>query len=721
MMIQPEHFYSFDEFQLDVPKRRLLRNGNLVPLKPKAFDLLAVLVEHNGTLLTKDDLFRLVWEEQIVEESNLTVSMSAIRRALGEQAKNPRYITTVSGRGYYFNADLQDKNDEDLIIESHKISKITVEEEIETNEISEIKKLPESSISNVFRKVHPIFYGSVLVILLFGGFFFLNRENPNSNSIFSFRRLTTNGKAIKTAISSDQKMFAFSQEENDGKQSLWLGQIDGSNSFQILPPTLQTIATITFSPDNKYIYFSLYESDSSPFGTLYRMKVFGGVTEKIKENIWGQISFSPDGKQFIFVRNDDSSNESSLIIADTNGENEQKILSRPLNLKFSAWDLSWSPDGKQIAVGALINEKSKDIQILTVDLADNSAKQLTNYEWVSISNLKWQKDSKGLVAIAVEKNADLERQIWQISFPEGKVKKLISDLNLYSSLDLSGDEMLVTQGQYFSNIWIAPADNLTSAKQITFDMLGKQTGWNGVAWAGNEHIVYTSAVGSSETIWIMNPDGSNQKQLVLEGRINNNVSLPKDGSFVVFASNRSGKNEIWRINSDGNDLKQLTTIGENSYPNVSPDGKFIVYSSLQNNVDSLWKISADGGEPVRLTEKTLAFSAVSPDGKMIVGGYGKGKIALISSESGEPLKTFDAPLTSNFRLGFHWTPDGNFITYRDWKNGIWKQSINGGEPKRIENLPNEKLYGYGWSADGKTLAFSRGTVIRDVVLIKNTN
>ena len=99
--------YRFDEFELDVPKRQLRREGAIVELKPKAFDLLRVLVENQGKLLSKDDLFRMVWENQIVEESNLTVNMSQIRKALGERASEPRYITTVSGQGYRFVGDVR--------------------------------------------------------------------------------------------------------------------------------------------------------------------------------------------------------------------------------------------------------------------------------------------------------------------------------------------------------------------------------------------------------------------------------------------------------------------------------------------------------------------------------------------------------------------------------------------------------------------------------------
>lgn len=92
--------YDFGPFRLDVAGRQLLRDGESVPLKPKAFDLLSVLVEHRGRLLSKDDLFRLVWPGTIVEESSLTQNVYELRRAL---ASDPRCsIENVPRRGYRF-------------------------------------------------------------------------------------------------------------------------------------------------------------------------------------------------------------------------------------------------------------------------------------------------------------------------------------------------------------------------------------------------------------------------------------------------------------------------------------------------------------------------------------------------------------------------------------------------------------------------------------------
>src|SRR6266850_3867850 len=122
--------YEFDEFQLDVIRRQLSRSGEIVPLYSKAFDLLLVLVEKGGTVLTKDELLEAVWPGQILEEANLTVTMSVVRKALGERASQPRYIVTIPGRGYRFAANFHEPREADrgLVIESQTISEITVEE-----------------------------------------------------------------------------------------------------------------------------------------------------------------------------------------------------------------------------------------------------------------------------------------------------------------------------------------------------------------------------------------------------------------------------------------------------------------------------------------------------------------------------------------------------------------------------------------------------------------
>lgn len=107
-MTEPESTqYAFGPFLLDTRERRLLRDGVAIPLTLKALDLLQALVENQGHLVTKDELMRRVWPDAVVEENNLTVTISALRKALGEGPTDRQYIETVPRRGYRFVADLR--------------------------------------------------------------------------------------------------------------------------------------------------------------------------------------------------------------------------------------------------------------------------------------------------------------------------------------------------------------------------------------------------------------------------------------------------------------------------------------------------------------------------------------------------------------------------------------------------------------------------------------
>src|SRR6202162_2485770 len=93
----PPERYRFGSFELQPDTRRLLKDGTTISLRPRAFDLLAALVDRAGHLVTKDELLDQVWPKMVVEEAALHVQVSALRRVVGSDA-----ITTVSGRGYQF-------------------------------------------------------------------------------------------------------------------------------------------------------------------------------------------------------------------------------------------------------------------------------------------------------------------------------------------------------------------------------------------------------------------------------------------------------------------------------------------------------------------------------------------------------------------------------------------------------------------------------------------
>ncbi len=105
--LETNRLYAFGPYRLDRQARVLLRDRTIVPLTPKVLDTLAVLVEHRGAVVSKEELLNAVWPDTFVEESNLSQNVSVLRKALGQDPDNLTYIETVSKRGYRFVAEVR--------------------------------------------------------------------------------------------------------------------------------------------------------------------------------------------------------------------------------------------------------------------------------------------------------------------------------------------------------------------------------------------------------------------------------------------------------------------------------------------------------------------------------------------------------------------------------------------------------------------------------------
>jgi Tol biopolymer transport system component/DNA-binding winged helix-turn-helix (wHTH) protein len=716
--------FKFGEFEIDADRRLLLKDGQSVALNSKTFDLLLTLVEHRGKVVSKDELLDKVWEGQFVEEANLKVQVSTLRKVFGEKRNENRFIATVPGRGYSFVAELE--NDSEIVVESHRLSRILVEEEISESDLNDHAASPEidlisgrpSTLDRIKRNGLAFAGGIVIVAALIGGYFFLRWRGSKNIPLqqISIRRLTNIGNVSVATIAPDGKLFAYAAHDGD-QESVWVGHVDGGEPLQIRPPANVIYLALKFAPDGSSLYYTA--SESFVPGTLYRIPVFGGAPEKIRDN-FRTLTFSPDGKRFAFIRYDEKRNAYVLMVDAATGNDESELAVLP-NEKAVDWrSASWSPDGRTIALAAAVG--AGEMTIFTFNIADGSVKRLASRSWYGVGPTTWVDDGGGLVATIIDKHA-LNTQLWYVSFPDGEVRRLTTDLNSYGFVSASRDGSLLTlEGNEQSNIWTAPSANLSSSKQVTFSSPGQNEGWSGVVWTYDGRIVYTADADIGTNLWIMDADGKNRKQITPNGGINYDPSVTADGRYLIFQSNRGGQWAVWRSGLDGSDLLQLTGDAEAGQPNVSPDGKWIVYESSFDGGGELWRISIDGSQPVKLSDKTAEWPQISPDGKFIACGLNIGsemQLAILPIDGGEPLKTFKLPRLYNFRWGAHWTPDGEAITYRDWALGIWKQDIAGGEPQRLEGLPEEKLAAYSWSPDGSKLAFSRLNEPRDVILIKD--
>ena len=529
--------------------------------------------------------------------------------------------------------------------------------------------------------------------------------------------LTSSGKAGFSAISPDGRYVAHMVNGSEGT-SLWMRQVATSSSVQIVPPSDKWFLGVTFSPDGNYIYYVAGEK-SSETATLYQMPVLGGPPKKLVEDLSTPVTFSPDGRQVTFIRSGFPNAEDSLIIASLDEAKERKLVTRKPPNYFVTYEgaPAWSPDGKTIAYASYVQGKGNlyQMNVFGLNLADGTEKALpSSQKWDWIDCVAWLRDGSGLLLNAIELGGQ-SSQIWQLS-SGGEARRITNDLNNYYGLDLTADSntLVTSQVNRTSNIWIAPGGDSSRARQIT----SGTNNYRNLEWTPDGKLVFESG----SDIWIIEADGSGQKQLTTEGR-NNRMPSACAGGYIVFSSNRQGARRIWRMDLDGSNQKQLTSGDMENFPTCSPDGKWVLYASSGSGVQNLWKAPIDGGNAVQLTNRFSGRPIISPDGKLIAVKYvndpssRKIVMALIPFEGGEPVKLLDIP-------GFfvHWSPDGRAIHYLDNRGGssnLWSRPIDGGPPKQLTDFRGDTLFSFAWSVDGKQLAVSRGTDTHDVVLISN--
>jgi Tol biopolymer transport system component len=526
-------------------------------------------------------------------------------------------------------------------------------------------------------------------------------------------RLTSTGKATDAAISPDGK-YVVHVVDDGGQQSLWMRQVSTSSNVQISAPADVSYVSLTFSPDGDYLYYVFWDK-KNPFA-LYQMPVLGGTAKKLITDIDSIVTFSPDGKQFAFLRGYPTRGELTVQVANADGTSEHKLATRKLGIGPFG-DPAWSPDGKVIAFPVENTGANGDFMTLVeARTADGSGKAISSQRWWRVGHMAWLRDGSGLIFTAREGVAS-PSQIWYISYPGGEAHRITNDLNDYLGMSLTADSsaLATVQSEQVSNIWIAPNDNARRASQLTHS---KFDGLESISWTPDGKIVYDSAASGNLDLWMIETNGTGQKQLTADVGNNGHPSVSSDGRYIVFISDRTGTDHVWRIDIEGSNPRQLTNgIGELN-PHCSPTGQWVVYNSRASNA-SLFKVPIDGGEPVQVIDKVSSGVAVSPDGKWIATThYEPNNIntAIYSFEGGEPHQFLDF-----FSFDVHWTPDGRALTYVDERNvsTITSQPIDGGPPRQLVDFKPDHIFSFAWSRDGKQIAVARGSVTKDVVLISN--
>lgn len=743
-----EPAYRFGPFRLDTSERVLRKGDEHVPLTPKSFDILLLLLKEHGRLVSKGRLMDAVWPDTFVEEKTLTQNIFTLRKVLGPDGTGRHYIETVPKHGYRFRAEVEAVARHDCDeVEEKPPTVFPPDGQASPGTLTPVAGQPTRAgqVARLFehKTARPagrtagrrlfvlaavLTAAVVAVALAAGGFSF--RAVRSADMAFrkiSVARLTDGADVAALALSPDGKYVAYAARRGDA-QSLFVRQVETTSAVEIVPPAPVGYRGITFSREGAWVYYVTVGKESFR-GTLYRVPLLGGTPQKVlDESVGSRVEFSPDGKQVAFVHWTDRTH-TALWVANLDGTGGRQLATLEYDGGFSVDGPAWSPDGKTIlAPTQSYNGRRSYADVVAVNVEDGARRTLLGGRWNWIGQLTWLADGSGVVLTAWDKDSEvLSDQIWLMPYPAGEARRVTNDVNGYLGVGVSADARVIAASESIParSFWVAPGGDWTQARKVTNGSGELYSERLGLAWTPDGRVVYAARRGGSAGLWMMTADGTGQRQLTFDGGGDSQPAVSPEGRYVAFVSTRAGRNQLWRVDADGSRPTLLAATEGVRSPSFTPDGRWIVYEGEAGGVPHLWRVPAEGGALSQLTSDAALLPAVSPDGELIAclmpnEAPGPARLTLLSAADGSVVRQFET-LVPRATPALRWSPDGHTVTYvvtREGVSNVWGQPVDGGAPNALTDWKADLIYRFDWAKDGRLLC-ERGTTASEVILIRD--
>jgi Tol biopolymer transport system component/DNA-binding winged helix-turn-helix (wHTH) protein len=728
----PQEPTGSDELELDLKRYELRRGNTVLRLEKIPMELLILLVEHKDQLVGRQEIITRLWGKDVFldTERGINTAICKIRQVLHDDPERPRFVQTVVGKGYRFVAPIlvthnglqqriatgtsvvpPEADPEDRY---QSANEILVDLRCVGNQSAEAPSPPARHKKFPHRVLAISAGAAVIVVVVLGTYFWKAPQEALKLEQMHVARLTESGRAESVAISPNGQYVVYVLRNGENR-SLNVRQVATGSEVKILPPAVVGLGGLTFSPDGNYIFFVRTGEENFLLGILYQIPVLGGTPRELIRDVDTPISFSPDGKQFAFVRGGFPDEREDLVVANADGSGERVLARRPW---FSHYGPAWSPDGKTIT---FTGYDTGGDHLWAASPVDGSM-HLVYSTKSELGRAVWLRDGTGLLAMISNPEQGNQGQLWYISYLSGEAKRVTNDLTNYAldALDLTRDaKFLVTEENTISSdVWVASRGDAARSRQITSDIHGVFS-----ISAGPERTIVF--VNQKNDLYSIHDDGSALALLTPNMHSNWHPSACRDGRHIVFESAVGGQTNIWRMDADGSHVTQLTQSRSAEWPVCAPDSQSVQYFDQLKN----WRVPIGGGTPTQVDMKDLTAIPMnySPDGKLIAytafgaGGYLPNLITVIPATGSAPIYTHPLQAEAVFER-LKWAPDGAGLDYFVTNKGvgnIWRQPVAKGPRRQVTNFTSGQIFSFDWSPDGKQLYVARGSISSDIVLISN--
>lgn len=603
--------WRFDTFRADLAARKLWNGERPVPLTPKVFHIFEHLLRNRDRIVSKKELFEVVWPDRVVEEANLTQSISVLRKALGETTAT-KYVATFPGMGYRFIAEAAEDRG-------------------------------EPPVEPAVRRRRSWWWGAAGTAVVAAGVvagIWRFRSQPAPLVLGAPRAIThLPGREFQPVFSPDGRRVAFTYH-GELNAPLGIGTVDVQEraELRMLPGGGGDMFSPAWSPDGQSLAY-LHQRDG-------RLQVVireaNGETREIADVFprsglfERQLDWSPDGR-LLAVTNKSADDEPFRIDLIHIRERRRTTLTVPPALSDGDFEPRFSPDGTRLA---FIRQGARAVgEVLVIPLPSGDAAAATPR--MAVGAVDWTPDSASLVVGATRAGT---RGLWLLrpGAPEAEwrlVCRAAPDRKQFSISRRTG-QLVTASAEPDQNIWRARLsgthategwDRLVEStgndyfpvfspdgrrftfisersgerqlwlkegreeRQLTFDR--KRPSY--ASWTGDgEEVVYSSL--DERTLYRLRVKGGQPVRIPVDGRVGSHTAVSPDGAWV-FTVRRF---YIYQSPATGGPERLLTDDG--GYPlRLSPDGQWIYYAQHRFS-KQIWRLNRTSGRAERLTDRLLA-------------------------------------------------------------------------------------------------------------------